>query len=936
MERVTVLPYGTNLIETVISHLTGNARDYSASLVVFPGKRPSHFLRAGIAKKIGGSFIPPVIFSIDEFVDFIYEKFERLKKMEPIDAVAILYEIHQVAPKHLGGTGFMTPDRFFPLGMKIYSDIEELTIEGVSSAKLDGMEAILSDGIPKYTGERLVSLSYFYDAFYKKAVSLGLSTRSQRYQLAAKQIAQSGLDLYNHIVFAGFFALTQAEKIIFQKLIYYDNTRFLFQQGVGLMENLLKLGVVAPEMPADAVTEPIVHFYSSPDTHGQVLALGALISKYQEAGDPLDEKSVVMLPTPDTLFPLLLQGLSNMDEAAYNVSIGYPLTRTPVFGFLNNLMNLITSIDGDRVYIPDYLKFVLHPYTKNIYFQRNPEMTRVLFHTLEDALLRQKAKTFATIEEIEEKVTEAPMRAHLQKIHHMTIGKFLSFKTVAEFATSCIDLLEFLFHQSPAKLHPLFHLFSESFITALTGLSRSLMKTFSFCERSSYFVFLRQYIATCHIPFPGTPIGGLQVLGSLETRNLTFRRLFVLDANEDILPETKSEDSLIPFRAREILGLPTYIHKDKRAGYYFDTLLHGADDVHLFFIENDKIERSRFVEKLLWERQKSPYEEKTADSRRDIQPIAYQVNLGNESPTPIDKTNAITTFLKEFPFSATALDQYLKCPLQFYYRYVLGLRPKNAVSGNIERTDLGTFVHAILRDYFSERKGRILKEADIDKTRMDRLVEDHFTQRYGTDSSGALYLFKRQVKRHLGELLEDYYLPLVNENSLTVLSCEEEISVLVNGFRLKGRIDKIEQRDNKIVIVDYKTGASQAKVTIDLKKLDIEKREDWQKAIGSLQLPFYILLYIEANVACGETKTQIEEMDALFLFLGRLKIEKKIEHSLFDGMSPNAVYTPLKMVILKLLEEITNPAVPFRPTEDPKGICPGCDYQYICGTQWRG
>ena len=166
------------------------------------------------------------------------------------------------------------------------------------------------------------------------------------------------------------------------------------------MEILKELGI-SSELAATAVSEPEVHFYSSPDTHGQVLALGKILGARLEPRSPLDENTVIVLPTSDTLFPLLRQGLSDMDEDSYNVSMGYPLSRTPVFGFLNSLMELVTSMDGDKIYIPDYLKFVLHPYTKNIYFKRNSETTRILFHTLEDELLRQKAKTFTTIKEIE-------------------------------------------------------------------------------------------------------------------------------------------------------------------------------------------------------------------------------------------------------------------------------------------------------------------------------------------------------------------------------------------------------------------------------------------------------------------------------------------------------------------------------------------------------
>lgn len=948
--NVAVVPSGVDLIEEVISYLKGRDKDYSASLVVFPGKRPPHFLRKALAKKIGSSFIPPVTFSIDEFIDFICEKSGLLKKLETIDAVALLYDIHRNSPKHLGGTGFMTPDSFFPLGMKIYRDIEELTIEGVESHRLRSIETYIAEGIPKYTEERLQSLTYFYEEFYKKAASLGFSTRSKRYQLAAEQIDEAGLDRYDRIIFAGFFALTHAEKILFRRLVSHDYTLFLFQQGIGLAEKLKELGI--PSAPAaaavsdnpgeGAATRPEVHFYGSPDTHGQVLALGKALGTRSETGNPLDENTVIVLPTSDTLFPLLRQGLSDLDEESYNVSMGYPLSRTPVFGFLNSLMELVASMDNDKVYVPDYLKFVLHPYTKNIYFKRNSETTRILFHTLEDDLLRQKAKTFITIEEIEgsntlfkevkkklpvdgKEATEDGLREHLKEIHRITIGKFLSFENVADFARNCIDILVFLFNESPAKLHPLFHPFSESLISALDALPRSLMKEISFEDRSSYFVFLRKYIATCHNPFPGTPLRGLQVLGSLETRNLKFKSVFVLDANEEILPETKKEESLIPFRSREILGLPTYVDRDQLTAYYFDTLLTGAKDVHLFFIENDKMERSRFVEKLLWERQKR---DKTTDVRRYIRQIQYQVNLVNESPGPIPKTKDVVAFLKDFTFSATALDRYLRCPLQFYYANVLGLRPKEDISGEIERDELGNFIHAVLKSYFSEIKDKPLKETDLNMAQMDDLVEDLFAQRYGTDSAGALYLLKRQVKRHLGEFLEAYFVPLVNENTTTILACEEKISVSVNSFKLSGRMDRIEQRNDKIIIVDYKTGASPTYYKIDLRKLEIDKRESWEQAIGSLQLPFYIMLYSEKE------KTRIEDLEALFLFLGRSKIGKEIELPLFNGASPHEVYVPLRTVILKLLQEITDPSLPFGPASDQKRTCPTCDYQYICGTQW--
>jgi ATP-dependent helicase/nuclease subunit B len=936
-----IIPAGKSLTEEVLVHLAGNERDYSSSLVVFPGKRPSHFLRKALAAKVGASFIPPAVFSMDEFVDSLFDDLSNGRKLETIDAVALLYNIHRKAQTPLGGNDFMTPDSFFPLGLKIYRDIEELTIEGIKPHMVKSVESFIAEGMPEQTTKRLQSLSYFYEKFYGEIDATGFSTRSKRYQVIAEKIDSAGLSKFDRIIFAGFFAPTNAEKSLFRRLLSSDKTVFIFQDGNGLKEKLKELGITY-ELEESADTEPEVHFYSSPDTHGQVMALGKILGTNLEEGNNLDENTVIVLPSSETLFPLLRQGLSAVPEDSYNVSLGYPLHRTPVFGFLNDLMELVNSMDGDRIYIPDYLKFVLHPYTKNIFYKGKSETTRIMFHAIEETLLKHKAKTFTTIEEIEGSeaifndvlrklpkeetgIREEHLKDHLEAIHKNTIERFLSFKNIREFAGKCIEVLVFIFNNSTARLHPFFYPFSESFVTSLDVLQRCMMKDIAFSERSSYFIFFRKYIMTSHTPFSGTPIRGLQVLGSLETRNLKFDTVFALDANEDILPDTRKEETLLPFKAREILGLPTYMDRDKLAAYYFDALLKGAKNVHLFFIENDKTERSRFVEKLLWERQKR---DKTTDARSYVSPVQYQVKLVNDSPGSIVKTDDVVAYLKDFNYNATALNRYLKCPLQFYYASVLGLSRKEEMTGDIERDDLGNFVHDVLRGYFSDKKGRALKETDMVFRQMDAIAEELFEKKYGKEPTGVLYFLKRQVKKHMADVLKYYYLPLVKEKTVTILESEEPIEVRVDSFRLKGRMDSVEQRDNKTVIVDYKTGSSPNYLKIDLEKLDVGNRETWDKSLGSLQLPFYLLLYTEKK---GKP---INELDALFLLLGRSTISKDVELSLFNGTSPAEMFVPLRAVIFKLLKEIIDPLVSFGPATDKKKVCPSCDFQYVCGTQW--
>jgi CRISPR/Cas system-associated exonuclease Cas4 (RecB family) len=138
----------------------------------------------------------------------------------------------------------------------------------------------------------------------------------------------------------------------------------------------------------------------------------------------------------------------------------------------------------------------------------------------------------------------------------------------------------------------------------------------------------------------------------------------------------------------------------------------------------------------------------------------------------------------------------------------------------------------------------------------------------------------------------------------------------------------IEKRGGKTYIIDYKTGSNPNRLKINLNKLDLGSRDSWNEAIGSLQLPFYIMLYAE------KTGVQIKDLNGLFLLLGRTVINKDIELRLFEDGDEEQTFETLKTVILHLLKEIVDPVHPFKPAQDKKASCPECNFKYICGTQW--
>jgi ATP-dependent helicase/nuclease subunit B len=930
-----------SLVDAIADELVCEARDFSRNLVVFPGKRPAHYLRKAVAARAGGAHLPPVVLSMDEFIDRAFESVDERPKIDPLDAVALLYDIHCSMNQRIGGKDFRALDSFFSVGLKLYHDLEELVIEQVTAARIRDISALAEETIPELSNQRIASTEHFYERFYKRIETEALSTRSVRYRTVAERLEETDTNNYIKIIFAGFFALTVSEKMIFRKLANWENVGLYFQDGPHINETLSQLEAPPEKMEAEEGF-PSVEFMSSPDTHGQVFALADMIKPLRDKGC-IDENIAVVLPSADTLFPLLRHGLPDFNDREFNISMGYPLSRTPLFGFVRELMELITGADDGRIHIAEYLAFALHPYTKNIYFDGSAETTRIIFHAVEEYYAQRPSKSFITLDEIESDnnlialimkmlpedlgyISDTDALTHIRNIHSKTLRPFFEILNVTDFSLKLVGLLTYIAGQSTAGLHPLFMPFCEAFIEALELIAKSRLGEKRFEEKAGYFTLFSRYLMTRRAPFEGTPLRGLQALGMLETRNIKFDRVFLLDANEDILPDTKREDSLIPGAARELLGLSTYRDRDRLAAYYFDVMIKGASAVNIFFVESSQREKSRFVEKILWETQQR---KGSIRGDRAVQNLQYLVNLVNLEPEPVCKSAEIAGYLRGLSYSASAIDTYLSCPLKFYYRYALKLTEKDEAGDGIERSDIGLIVHEALAGYFKSRMGRPLNERDIDADEIAERAKRIFEESYGGVPTGSAYLIMKQIQKRLADYLGNYLTALLKEGDLTMLEAEVDMKAPFHDFILRGRIDAAQKRKGRIHIIDYKTSANKGAYKIAFDKLDPDQRETWS-AIGSMQLPVYRILYAH------ERNIERTKLNAMFLMLGMTKMNRDIELPLFkeEWGTAETESAVIDEILFRLLKEITDPAVPFHPTPDKKKNCSICDFTAICGTQW--
>lgn len=899
-EKKLIISSKEDLIEVVASLLYSEGFDYSKNTVIFPGKRPAHYLRKEIAERVKASFIPPYIFSMDEFIDFIFKKISDSIPIEQVDAVGIIYDI---CLKNNSLTQFFKKfDNFFSFGLKLFSIFEELYIEGVSQEKLKDVESLIE--VPVTSKNALEFLSLTYKVFYDELIKRNLLTRALRY----RTVSEADLTLFlefKKLIFAGFFTFTRAEKGILEKISKMENFIFISHNY-------------------EEVSNKKIDFYSCPDTHGEVKVVGKIVKETE-----IDEKTVIVLPKSDTLFPLLRQGIPYLNEKDYNISMGYPLSRTPIYGFFITLFELLSSAD-DTVYVPLYLKFMLHPYTKNILLKESAEISRVILHKMEELFKFEEPLLFVELEWIERHLpfmiaqrvnesflTPGAVSHHLRFIHENTIKKFFSFKNIKEFIKACEDVLIFIYENSTARYHPLFYPYVEAFLTEFDKLSHSLISNFSFEFRESYFNFFKNFISSAKIPFQGIPLRGLQILGFLETRSIKFKRLIFLDLNEGVFPDL-SEDYLMPYSLRKTLGLPTYHEREKLIYYYFSTLVNVAEEVHLIYLKTDKDERSRFIEKIIWNIEKESGNILSSDDF--ISSIVYKVNLASKTPQDVPKTEEMMKILDDFSFSATSLDDYLRCGLKFYYSYVLRVKKHKDISADLDRSDIGVIVHEALKEYFEVMTGKFLKEKDFSRE-IDIILDKIFFKKYGDKIKGRVYLLKLQISKRLHDIV-DYYKKISKRQNIKVISVEEEIF----HSKFTCRIDRVESVDGKTFIVDYKTTGKQENLKIKFDRIDLNHRQTWAKNIGSLQIPLYMLVYSK------KYGIPLQNIEGYYFLLGKNLIDETAFLNPFKEVQKEEGLSIISQIIEAILKEIKNLEIPFQPTYDFKNICKNCEYQPICGS----
>ena len=963
MGKIIEIPFSGNLVEFVADKLLEGERksDFSSTGVVFAHQRPAFYLRRMLAEKLSQPFFPPRIFSMDEFMTFLASRLAPgLARINNLDSAYLLFRVVRQIPDN-PWQAKLSFREFLSWGLKLGQVIEELDIELIEEEKLKSLE-LVENWEPEVTqkaGHLMQHLTQIRHLFHSLLKEGNLTTRGRDYARAVESLKEDYPIPFSTIYLAGLFALTRAERAVVRHFLKEPQVLLVRQNDGTPWTPFQEMDRWAEKEEAEGAPafSPEIFLHSAFNTHSQILGLKDVLLN-NGAGKPAStrlpvrvhtqiskggpgrptepEKTAIVLPEPEPLIPLLSEVMTAL-PVDYNITMGYPAVRTPVYALLSLFINLEEKRVGDAYYVPDYLALLMHPYIKNIRRTLEPIHMRILIHSLEEVLL-SGGKTFITLSEIEgvseifdraaqvagREIPLQNFKEALTVIHETFIRRTSGIKTLARLGGHFEEILTFLLRHSPAAHYPFSGEFFQSFFLLLDKIKSCLLKDEEFEEPRDLFDLFCRVAEGERISFPGIPLKGLQILGLLETRGLNFDCVFLLDANEGVLPSVEFFDSLLPLPVRAALGLPLHYQKEEIYDYHFHHLIFSSRRAHIFYRQTEKDFRSRFVEKLVWER------EKRAGQRGVLpaEPVELNVSLRPSCGFEVPKGPEVLRVLREMSFSLIELNSYLLCPLQFYFASVLKLKEKERMRDRGDSARVGIVLHKILERLYRPLAGKgIMGEGEyayLEKS-LPRVLDEVFAETFG-ESRGESYLLREMALQRLKKYILKEKQQLVN--GLSIISVEEPFSYFLKledgrEVQLTGRADRIDRYEpgGEYMIVDYKSGRDLSRHSFKAFGEVLFSREEMREKIKSLQLPFYAFLYQRTRSLPPESMNS----RLISLRTGREKI-------LFDGeIDRRKVLEDVFLPTLgNLIGEILNPDIPFRYDDRNEATCQYCSFSTFC------
>ena len=377
---------------------------------------------------------------------------------------------------------------------------------------------------------------------------------------------------------------------------------------------------------------------------------------------------------------------------------------------------------------------------------------------------------------------------------------------------------------------------------------------------------LRTTISQARIPFSGRPLGGIQVMGLLETRGLDFDTVIIPDAAEGILPTATRLDTTIPFSLRTAYDLPTTDLQAQTRAYNFFRLMSRAKRVVFLYDsrtgDSSEGEPSRYVQ-LLRDVYKVPMYEAEASF-----PLTRAEAGGDftEDKTLVsryrDSVSAKRPTEKVKRLSASRMKDFHTCPRRFYYSAIEGIRDDENLSGVLDKRDSGTLFHTAMQLLYKESEG---KKDGLSRESLTEILKDDATDiknavrksaellHLKTKESDYNYNQLEMTKELVQRMVEADLDRVKTGGPITYVGGEIEIETTYEGANFKLIIDRIDVQGDTVNIIDYKTGRDKTECDLSKWPTDAKKLVECLKQAKEINgAVIQLLYYCDVILTSGE------------------------------------------------------------------------------------
>jgi len=941
MGKIITFNFKDNFIKELALYLKPDlklSKDLSRTAIVFGGKRPALFLKKELAGIYKSSFIPPSFFSINEFMHHIVLKNNPVVIISELEAYFSIYSLAKTnVPEVL--KSYQSFFQFMPWAKEIVSFIDQLDLEDISKKRLLNIEKNAEIGyeVPPAFNKLLENIVVLRELYHLKMKKDNMYSRGLIYLRAAAECEKSNLEEFDRILFCNFFNLHKTEKLVMKHYFDRDKATIFFQRDSKSWPKFDELAAFFNSEIKSKVDDQNhnIKLYAGFDSHSQVGIIREIIKKTK--ANP--EDTVIVLPQSESLIPLLSEISSICDQ--FNVSMGYPLRRSTLYNLFDRISRAQKTRKNNQYYAKDYLALIMHPLMKNLLIDTDSAVTRVLVHKIEEVLsggyesdlggsLFIKLDLLINMDDLHINVSEQlktmlinvntdQVKSVLNALHKYAFGIWEKIECLGSFAQSIDEFIEMLFSKSLIASYPLNLKMSEKILSLSSQLRNKAISKESFSLLEIFKIF-DAFLKKEKIAFSGAPLKGLQILGLFETRALSFKNVIIMDVNESILPKLSTVEPLVPRAILINLGLDRLEEEESIQRYQFMRLIGSAENVHLVYNDRPDKQKSRFIEEIIWDRERQTKKICTENVPR----AAFNCDVMSFRGS-VNKNLKTIALLDNLTFSASSLNLYLKCPMQFYYKYILGLSEKEDLLDELESKEVGNFIHKLLEDTFIRF---IFKPLNID-SEFKKMFFDEFDKRFENEFRHRMKSDAFMIEQIMRFRLEKF---LKNEKQRKIeniegLEADIKKEIKLSGKRssilFKCRIDRIDRINQDIMqVIDYKTGNSDA-VPAGLKTLekalDNPNRKVIKKALKSFQLPMYL--------HCVERDYKDFFVTAALYNLRTLKIDEFPKYREYEHKD-SIMQCCLEMLSF-IIDEIYDLNIPFEADKSDDS-CKYCPFSSLC------